>query len=88
MGLDFMYIKSFHSKGLGVWAYGLKALSWVGCGAIQGVKKGGGVGMIVSARISSGVKGSNLRASTSSSEGCLSIYYFIWGSSSTKSLCS
>ena len=88
MGLDFIYIESFHGKGLGVWAYGLKALNWVSYGAIQGVKKGGGAGMIAFAKISSSVKGPNLKGSTSFSEGYSSIYCFIWASSSVRSLCS
>ena len=74
MGLNFIYINSFYSKGLGVWAYGLKALGRVGCGVIYSVKKGEGVGIIVPAGIFSGIKGLNLGGSMSSSEGCLFIY--------------
>ena len=87
MGFDFIYIDSFYGKGLGVWAYGLKAPGWVGCGAMQGIKKGEGVGMIVPAGISGGVKGLNLEGSMLFSKGCLSIYYFIWASLSVRSFC-
>ena len=88
MGLDFIYINSFYGKGLRVWAYGLKAPGQVGCGTIQGVKKGEGIGMITPAKISGGVKELNLGGSTSSSKGCSSIYCFIWASLSARSFCS
>ena len=88
MGLDFIYINSFHGKGLGVWAYSLKALGWVSCGTMQGIKKGESAGMIAPAEISSSIKGPNLGGSTSFSEGRSSIYCFIWASSSARSFCS
>jgi hypothetical protein len=88
MGLDFIYINSFYGKGLRVWAYSLKALGWVGCSAMQGVKKGKGTGIIVPTGIFSSVKGLNLEGSTLFSKRCSSIYCFIWASLSAKSFCS
>ena len=77
MGLDFIYIDSLHSKGLGVWIYGLKNLGQVGCGTIQGVKKRGGAGMIAPKGISGRVGGPNWTGSVLSIKGCSSIYCFI-----------
>jgi hypothetical protein len=57
-------------------------------GRAHDCKKGKGIGIITPTKISGGIKGLNLGSSISSSEGCLSIYCFIWVSSSIKSFCS
>jgi hypothetical protein len=64
MRLDFIYIGSLHSIGLGVWGHGLKAVGWVSCSAKQRVKKGEGAGMIALKGISSRVGNPNLGGSS------------------------
>ena len=88
MGLDSIYIGPFYSKGLGVWAYALKLSGLITCGTIQGVIKGEGVEITNPNKIFSGVKGLYLGGSMLFSEGCLSIYCFIWAFLSVRSFCS